>query len=167
YADYERLNWNATWHHSRNMIKGYVAYTTPAFTVGVEAFTNHGKNDVIGMNGAIKDTTSANAIAISTYVKGRITKDKLGFFARVDSYNPNSKYDNTLYTSYKGITSTYEPNNKELFITAGLDFTPVKNVHFMPNIWYNRYTSQLAGQTGTAQRDYDLVYRLTFYYVYR
>jgi hypothetical protein len=168
YADYERLNWSPTWHHSRNMVKGFVAYSTPAFTIGVEAFINHGQMDVVGNRASgVKDTTSANAKAISTYIKGRITKDKLGFFARVDNYNPNSQFDNVTYASYKGLTGNYEPSNKEMFITAGLDFTPVKNVHFMPNVWYNRYTTQLANQTGSANRDYDLVYRLTFYYIYR
>ena len=100
-------------------------------------------------------------------MKGRITKDKLGFFARVDSYNPNFKYDNVKYVSYKGLTSNYEPNNKELFMTAGLDFTPVKNVHFIPNVWYNRYTSQQSSFSGSAYRDHDLVFRLTLYYIYR
>ena len=168
YGDYERLNWAPNWHHSRNMVKGFIAYTTPQFTIGVEAFINHGQKDVIGTTSlAAKDTLSANAKAISTYIKGRITKDKLGFFARVDSYNPNGEFDNTTYVSYKGLTSTYEPSNKELFVTAGLDFTPIKNVHFMPNVWYNRYTTQMANQVGSANKDYDLVYRLTFYYIYR
>ena len=43
YADYERLNWTTSFHHSRNMVKGFVAYTTPALTIGVEAFVNHGR----------------------------------------------------------------------------------------------------------------------------
>ena len=167
YADYERLNWSPTWHHTRNMVKGFVAYTTPAITIGVEAFINHGNGDVVGTSATSKDTLSANARAISTYIRGKIVKDKLGFFARMDNYNPDKDFDNNTYSAYKGITSTYEPNNKEMFITAGLDFTPVKNVHFMPNIWYNRYTSQLANQSGTSYRDHDLVYRITFYYIYR
>src|SRR5947209_1648329 len=143
------------------MVKGFIAYTTPQFTIGIEAFINHGQKDVVGTTSSFaKDTLSANAKAVSTYIKGRITKDKLGFFARVDSYNPNSNFDNAAYVSYKGFISNYEPSNKELFITAGLDFTPIKNVHFMPNVWYNRYTSQMANQVGSAKRDYDLVYRL-------
>jgi hypothetical protein len=149
------------------MVKGFIAYTTPSFTVGVEAFNNRGHQDVIGMNAFTTDTISANARAVSAYVRGSIIKDKLGFFTRVDNYNPDVNYNNGLYSSYKGLTSSYEPNNKELFFTTGLDFTPVKNVHFIPNIWYTRYTSNQAGLTGSAFRDHDLVYRLTFYYVYR
>lgn len=167
YADYQRLNNTPTWHHSRNMIKGFVAYTTPAFTAGVEAFVNHGQQDVVGVKTLQRDTISANAKAISAFVKGSIVKDKLGFFTRMDRYNPDVNYNSNLYSSYKGLTNNYEPNNKELFFTAGLDFTPVKNVHFIPNVWYNRYTSNQSGLTGSAYRDHDLVYRLTFYYVYR
>lgn len=167
YADYERMNQTATWHHARNMVKGFVAYTTPKFTVGVEAFVNHGKQDVVGMNTLQRDTVSANAKAISGYVKGTIVKNKLGFFVRMDDYNPDANYNNNLYTSYKGLTGNYEPNNRELFFTGGLDFTPVQNVHFIPNVWYNRYTSNQSGLTGSAYRDHDLVYRLTFYFVYK
>jgi hypothetical protein len=167
YADYDRLNRTTSWHHSRNMIKGFVAYTTPGFTVGIEAFINHGKEDVIGNNTLRTDTLSANAKALSTYVKGSLIKNKLGFFIRLDNYNPDVNYSNGLYSSYKGLTVNYEPNNKELFFTTGLDFTPVKNVHFIPNLWYNRYSSNRSGTTGSAFRDHDLVYRLTFFYVYR
>jgi len=167
YADYERLNETATWHHSRDMIKGFIAYTTPSFTIGVEAFTNHGQQDVIGINTVRRDTISANAQAISAYVRGSLKKDKLGYFVRMDKYNPDINYDNTVYSSYKGLMNAYEPNNRELFFTAGLDFTPAKNVHFIPNVWYNRYTSNESGVTGSSYKDHDLVYRLTFFYVYR
>jgi hypothetical protein len=162
YADYQRLNWTDGFHHSRNMVKGFAAYNTPDLTIGVEAFMNHGKNDVVGINGIIKDTTDANAAGLSAYIHGNIIKNKLRFFARYDAYNPDTKYDNESYTKYTGLTSNYEPNNKEDFITAGLDFTPVKNVHFMPNIWFNNYRTQ----QHEANSDHDLVYRLTFYYVF-
>ena len=81
-------------------------------------------------------------------------------------YNPDTKYNAVTYTNYKGLTSTYEPNNKETFITAGLDFTPIKNVHFMPNVWYNQYEGKQANLTGSSKKDHDLVYRVTFYYVF-
>ena len=163
YADYERLNWTTTLHHSRSMVKGFVAYTTPKITVGVEAFINHGKQDVVGITNAHADTIDANAQALSAYVRGTILKDKLAFFARVDKYDPNVNYLQS-YNSYKGLTSTYEPNNKETFITAGLDFTPIKNVHFMPNIWYDQYRSKQASANPLTSEDHDLVYRVTFYY---
>jgi hypothetical protein len=64
------------------------------------------------------------------------------------------------------MSATYEPNSKETFVTAGLDFMPIKNVHFMPNIWYNKYKNQRSNVVDAAKQDHDLVYRFTFYYVY-
>jgi hypothetical protein len=167
YADYQRLNWTPAFHHSRNMVKGFIAYATPSLTIGTEAFINQGQHDVVGMTGNVPvDTLNAVAQAISVYVHGNIIKDRLRFFVRMDHYNPDTKYNNTVYSSYKGLTGTYEPNNKELFFTAGLDFMPVKYVHFMPNVWYNQYTSKVSNLSGSDYRDHDLVYRITFYYVY-
>jgi hypothetical protein len=169
YADYERLNWTSTWHHSRNMLKGYAAYTTPKITFGVEGFINNLKNDNAATKiiGGTNDTLSVVAKGISVYVRGMIVKDKMGFFARLDSYNPDNKIDNSIYKKYTGSTGNYnDPSTKEEFITAGLDFTPAKNVHFMPNIWYNKYKSQLDNTSGSLHSDYDLVYRLTFYYIF-
>ena len=189
YVDYQRLNWQPGWHHDRSMVKGYVAYNTPALTIGVEGFINNLRADTkatLITGGA--DTINTKAAGISLYVHGDIIKNKLRFFARYDGYNPNKKIDNTLYSNYAGVSSpggynspgyhmTYSSSTgsptsatsngdvtaKESFVTAGLDFTPYKGVHFMPNIWYNHYSSQLSG---VSNGDYDLVYRMTFYFVF-
>jgi hypothetical protein len=170
FSDYERLNWSPGFHQARSMVKGFAAYTTPLFTIGVEAFANHAKQDVVGMHqvGAenVGDTLNANARGLSAFVRGALVKNKLGYFIRYDWYNPNTKYDENFYQTYKGLTSTYEPNNKERFFTAGLDFTPIKNVHLMPNVWYNRYVNERTNVSGTDKHDYDLVYRVTFHYIF-
>jgi hypothetical protein len=189
YADYERLNWEPGWHHDRQMTKGYIAYTTPSLTIGVEGFINGIRNDTKAtkiLGGA--DTINTNAQGISLYVHGDIIKNTLRFFVRYDGYNPNHNINNAVYSGYSGISSpngyntpgyhiTYDPStgtptkatantditSKEQFITAGLDFTPMKGVHFMPNIWYNHYSSQLPAGTNA---DYDLVYRMTFWFAF-
>lgn len=168
YADYERLNWTSTWHHSRQMTKAYIAYNTPALTIGVEGYVNVLKNDnIVTKVAGGADTLTSNAMGISTYVHGDIIKNKLRFFARYDNTKPNSKVDNAAYSKYANPSSNYDYNNKEQFITAGLDFTPAKNVHFMPNIWYNSYKSELNAPDGSKLKsDADVVYRLTFYFVF-
>ncbi|MEP6513384.1 MAG: hypothetical protein ABJA79_05920 [Parafilimonas sp.] len=166
YADYERLNWVSNWHHSRSMIKGFVAYTTPELTIGVEGFIHTLKQDNFAtvVSTSAVDTIDAKAKAISVFVHGQIVKDKLRFFARYDAFNPDDNLDNGKYSAYKGNTTAYtDLSTKEQFITAGLDFTPSKNVHFMPNVWYNKYTNQ---GPKPLYNSYDLVYRITFYYVY-
>ncbi|PZF71257.1 hypothetical protein DN068_18335 [Taibaiella soli] len=168
YADYSRINWDPGFHHDRNMIKGAVTYSADRFTVGVEAFYNRLMGDNVATHALNdgKDTITTKAMAVSVFVRGRIYKDKLGFFARYDNYNPSGNIDNSKYKEYTPLTAQYDPNTKEQFITAGIDFTPVKNVHLMPNIWYNSYKNAGPKDYGAANNDYDLVYRFTFYYIY-
>jgi hypothetical protein len=166
YADYQRMNWAPGFHHARSILKGFASYVTPGFTAGVEAFYSYGWQDVVGVYGTVNDTISANSRGISLFVRGSIIKDKLNFFARTDWFNPDVNYNEQLYDNYKALTSTFEPNNKENFFTAGVDLMPVKNVHFMPNIWYNRYCSERHSAAGAEKHDFDLVYRVTFYYIY-
>jgi hypothetical protein len=190
YADYEKLNWTPTWHHSRQMLKGYIAYNSSAgakgmdpgtgYTIGVEGFVNNLKNDLVAtkVDGSGNDTLTNHASGISLYVHGDIIKTKLRFFARYDAYNPNHKINNSVYSKYAGNTSNYNDNSfvgttatgdqtyKQSFITAGLDFMPAKNIHLMPNIWYNNYKTQLSNVEGKANGDHDLVYRLTFFFTF-
>jgi hypothetical protein len=166
YMDYNRMPSIGGMRHSRSMIKGFVAYTIPKFTLGVEAYSNRLQNDdqATEISTGNVDVLTVQATGISIFTHGPIVKDKLNFFARFDALNPDNKIDNSKYNKYVGNTGGFnDPSTKENFITAGLDFTPVKNVHLMPNIWYNHYTNQ-----GFASKydSYDLVYRLTFYYVF-
>lgn len=173
YVDYNKMGYtgNINYPHSRNMFKGTVAYVTEPFTIGVEAYINYNNNDVQGVsvNGTTKDTATLNAVAeaISVYARGSIIKGKLGYFARYDNFNPDTKYNNVAYTTYLApANNVYNPNAKTQFVSAGLDFTPAKNVHFEPNIWYVRYASQLANQTGASAHDHDMVWRMTFFFLF-
>jgi hypothetical protein len=207
YADYQRLNWQPGWHHDRQMVKGYIAYSFPTtekyypgLTIGVEGFVNNLRGDTKGYmyksSGLPNDTLATVAEGISFYIHGDIIKEKLRFFARIDMYNPNKNIGKNLQDSafaglsspsgyntpgYKmtysastgtptAATSTGDISSKETFMNIGLDFTPIKGVHFMPNIWYNHYNSQLPNPPGvapgTSNANYDLVYRITFYFVF-
>lgn len=166
YVDYNRMDPISGLQHSRSMIKGIVVYTIPKITLGVEAYSNRLQNDNQATEIATGnvDVLTVQAKGISIFAHGPIVKDKLNFFARFDALNPDNKIDNSKYNKYVGNTGGFnDPSTKEQFITAGLDFTPVKQVHLMPNIWYNKYTNQ-----GFVSKydSYDLCYRLTFYYVF-
>jgi hypothetical protein len=169
YADYMRLNWVPTWHHDRAMLKGFIAYTDTKFTVGVEGFINTlSKDNFATKKAGGVDTLTVKAKGVSVFARGTLIKNKLAAFGRFDTYNPDDKIDNNVYSKYVGNTSNYnDPNTKESFFTLGLDYTPAKNIHFMPNVWYNSYKNQsVTGATGALQKDYDIVYRMTFYYVF-
>ena len=168
YADYVRTGGATTTigGQSHNMLKGFVAYTSSKLSVGVEAYTQKLTNGVGNTTTAAPE--NATAQALSLWVKGPIVKDKLGFFARYDGYNPDTDYKTgDAYTATPGIFSNYTPVYKESFYTAGLDITPTKNVHFSPNVWYVNYKDQRdAAVTGRVADDHTLVYRLTFYFVF-
>ncbi len=150
---------------ARNMIKGFVAYTTPKITFGIEAYMQKIANGIT--DGATKTSVNATVEAISIYSKGAIYKDKLGFFARYDSYNPDNDFNSAdVYTVNTNLAG-YSPYTKEHFITAGLDFTPAKNIHFEPNLWFIQYKDQRdPSTTGYLPDSHVLVYRLTFFFIF-
>jgi len=196
FADYYKLAWTDSWRHSRQMLKGFIGYNTTPLAVGVEGFINNLKQDAFATrisDGGV-DTLNNAARSISAFVNGDIVKGKLRFFARYDYYTPTNQVNNDMYKKYVFNTNNYNDNSyfsvaasnapavstgdqtyTQKFITLGLDFMPTKNVHIMPNIWYNHYSTQLSGDlnnavngalASNAKGDYDLVYRITFYYVF-
>ncbi|HTD41016.1 MAG TPA: hypothetical protein VK671_10380, partial [Mucilaginibacter sp.] len=169
YADYmQTASGTATiGQQSRHMFKGFVAYTTPKVTFGVEAFTNKIKNGLTATSGTTQTPTNATVEGITLFARGAIYKDKLGFFARYDSYNPDNDFNPADSYTVNTNMIAYNPFQKEHFYTAGLDFTPVKTVHFMPNLWLVDYKDQRTpGTTGYIANDHTLVYRLTFFFVF-
>jgi len=148
------------------ILKGLLAYTTPAITFGVEAYTQQIVNAVTNVT-AGKVGENATVEAISFYTRGAIYKDKLGFFARYDSYNPDNDFNGAdVYTTNTNFTA-YSPYTKEHFILAGLDYSPAKNVHFIPNVWFLQFEDlRDRTTTGWDPDSHILVYRLTFTYVF-
>ena len=144
--------------------KAFIAYKTPGTTIGVEAFRQIQTNNSAYLNSSLPspDTsyTDAQPAGISLYITRQITKDKLHLFARFDMYDADSRFSDD-----KNYIRGYNAN-KESFATVGLDFIPYKNVHIMPNIWYNNYRSKIAGATGNLKSDYDLAGRITLYFIF-
>ena len=167
YADYERqqltdLATGRPFHKSKNAFKGFIAYQTDLITVGVEAFiqTNQNFSIFTKPGSTIADTANAYTAGLSAYIHGRIIKNKLGYFARYDAFNPDLNFNHTYIYQTGNITYT------ENFMTAGLDWMPAKDLHIMPNIWVDSYHDQVAKE-GKAKNDYDMSLRLTFYFVFQ
>lgn len=167
YADYmQTASGTATMgQQSHSMFKGFAAYTTPKITFGIEAYTQQIANGV--NNVTLGHSENARVNAFSVYTHGAITKDKVGFFARYDGYNPDADFTAAnVYTTNTNFAA-YSPYTKEHFVTAGLDFTPTKNVHFMPNLWLIQYLDQRdPSVTGYIPDSHVLVYRATFYFTF-
>lgn len=143
-------------HQDISNFKAFAAYKTSSTTIGVEAFRQLKTNNTL----ADSVYTDVAPTGISFYVTQRLAKNKLNLFARVDFYNPDNKFigDKTYASGYN--------STKETFGTIGLDFMVTKNVHIMPNVWYNQYKSKLAGASGNLKSDYDLEGRITLYFLF-
>ena len=143
YADYEP----AADDKNKTTLKGFVGYTYEKFNFGVEVVQQTQKN-------AGGKDIDAVPFGISSFVWGNLlgmeNRPVLNAFARFDMYNPDTKNDSTGY--------------KENFITAGLDYMPIENIHFMPNVWVNSYKAK--STTGT-ERKADVVARMTFFFVFK
>ena len=199
YGDYVNIQYSP-YHQSNTTMKVYAAFKTDKFRVGVEAFTQTNKNSdryqvatVVGSGAtgvatlaAVSDTTNGMQMGWSVFASGTILKSKktsqamLSIFGRIDMYNPDTKWNvNNQYagaaSGIKGSDLTASTFYKQTFINAGIDWCPNPRVHFMPNIWYSSYKTNMStsavGGTGNdlgsrVKMDNDLVYRLTFYYVF-
>jgi hypothetical protein len=155
---------------SNDMYKVFASYNTGKYLVlGAEAYTQNFVNGFT--NPTTKVTKNGSAEALSFWLRGAIVSDKLGWFARYDTYNPYSDYDGTVSaytvnTNYSNFNATAVAV-KETFITAGLDFTPAPKIHFSPNLWLINYKDQRNASTaGYFNKEHTLVARATFYYTF-
>ena len=185
YQDYAKLDWSNVdtltghFHHDRRMTKLLIAWSVPKFTAGVEAFTTTLMGDIEASTLTARTYyLSTKATAVSLYVRGRLYKDKWGFFARYDNYNPGNNIGeitgNPKIISYAPFNANYDPTTKEQLFLFGFDYTPFPNLHLMPNIYVNTYQCNLPandyGLSGTDKgsgvKGTDAAYRLTVYYLF-
>ena len=147
-----------------SMFKVFASYVTKPITIGVEAYTQTFTNGVT--NTTVAAPADATAQGFSIWVRGAVAKN-LNYFARFDTYNPDTKFNAADSYSVNTNYGSYNPTVKEQFVTAGLDFNPTKNVHFEPNFWLVDYTDQrTSSTTGYVAPDHTLVFRFTFFYTF-
>jgi hypothetical protein len=101
---------------------------------------------------------------------------KLSLIARYDMFNPCVNYNpNITYLSggmyVNGVDYELQNSVTESYFVFGFDYQPIKQIHFMPNIWYDGIADREYNTTPVAtpatpiqKFDYDMVVRLTFYY---
>ena len=154
YGDYQ------TGINERNQftIKGFAAYLSDPITLGFEVLSHtqyHVKSD----------GTDLKPFGISIFARSVLVKDRLNAYARFDTYDPDMNYrDEDVLTVYNA--SAMNRHYEEQFFVAGLDFSPHKNVHIMPNIWINSYKAK--GESDVlVDREADFVPRITFMFTYR
>lgn len=163
YEDYE-LTQDKPYKKSKLTAKVFLAYQSPKLTAGIEFFTQKQQNYTTYTDTVLGQSSQANIspFGAAFFIRGAVVKDQLSFFARADVYDPDSDY----HADYV-YPKSYSAYNTEMFSVLGLDYTPNKNVHFIPNIWHALYQSRLKNATGKAVSDYDLVLRFTFHYIFK
>lgn len=121
--------------------KIFASYQDSSLTLGMEAVQQH----------QLRGTglSDRRPLGFSLFGWVPLISDLRGF-ARYDFFN------NDANESSSGIN--------EQFFTVGLDYMPVPNAHFMPNIWVNTYSDKGFVSLG---READIVGRMTFFFVYK
>ncbi len=194
YGDFHTTN-IGTVNQSASTFKVYANYKFKnIFKIGGELFTQNWKNcATYSTGGATTANEDINIMGWSIFASGKIVK-KLNWYGRLDMYNPDTKYDKK--KTYTNIASAVpispswgSPQNvtsgnnlapfsitsaagqsavfsTQTFYTLGIDYTPVKRLHIMPNIWVTQFNSMANNVSKLAKSDYDLVARITFYWVF-
>ncbi|MFH0988424.1 MAG: hypothetical protein V1799_00220 [bacterium] len=138
YFDYEpaaNASDKTTW-------KILAAYEMNNATIGVEALQQIQKS--AGVSGADKVP-----FGWSVFSWLRLN-EKINAFGRIDHYIPDIKTTNADY--------------EDTFFTIGIDYSPVNNIHVMPNLWINTFSDR---SPRNLSKDADVVARLTFFFVFK
>ncbi len=131
-------------HSSRTTLQGFAAYQSKSYRFGLQ---------LAQQNRQVKGEDDAQFRIASAFATAKFT-ETTSAYARIDrTFEANSSGEKISYIPFdKTAPST--------FIVAGLDFTPIKNVHLMPNIEAITYGENDAGLTP----DSDIIPRLSFYF---
>ena len=162
---------------STTTYKGYAHFKTKIFRIGFETFQQINLNSDIyqATKTSTSDTVSGVQFGWSMFVSAIIIKNKFNFFARIDKYNPDTKFNSNTYkylssaTGGNLFTTTFYT---QTFYSIGFDYTPNPRIHIMPNLWYNQYKTMMGtdalGNTlsNRVKKDYDFVPRITFYFIF-
>ncbi|HEU4764463.1 MAG TPA: hypothetical protein VFT93_02300 [Candidatus Eisenbacteria bacterium] len=132
YVDYEDFAGNA----DRALYKLFLGYELKRAAIGAEIL-----DQVVHVDGA----RNREPFGISVFGRAHAS-DRLSAFARYDRWQPDTRAANRI--------------DSDLYI-AGLDWEPIKDLHFMPNV---EATGYRARGTADAPPHHDLQARITFYY---
>lgn len=141
YSDFEERP-GAT---NRITYQGFAGYKTRKFRIGGQYLHQIRKSD-----------GPDQQLQVVSFFGVAQLQDKWSAFLRWDrSFDPVSAGPGISYLPLDGTA-------KFNFILAGFDFSPDKNVHFMPNFEIVRYDNVAGGRPQT-----DVVPRLSFYYIWK
>ncbi len=143
YSDYESRG-NG---QSKTTLNAFAGYRNDVITLGVTGFFQIQNNFNTSPGAASPDIVP---FGFSFFIDQISLYDDLKFFFRYDFFNQDIN---------NASTGFYQS-----FLTAGFDFSPQKDVHFMPNLWLNAFTPK---PNQVPKFTTDVVPRITFWYNYK
>lgn len=134
---------------STTTLNNFVGYKNKFLNIGVENFFQIKSNFNTSATATSSDVVP---YGLSIFLHQNIIDEELvlNYFLRYDYVNDDINNKNTGF--------------HQSFMTAGLDISPVEDVHIMPNIWLNAFTPK---PMQTAKVKTDVVPRITFWYEYK
>ncbi len=159
--------------------RGIVGYKARNYNLSVEYYNENLGNQAVYIPGStVEPLDTANISRSGFSVEGSLvlSRDKhthdpeFSLVARYDLYNPDANFNaNYVYATNEANTNyNYSGSNAytEQFFLFALDYQPINQIHIMPNIWYDGFNNRSNGVTGRVASDYDLMARITFYFLF-
>ncbi len=113
--------------------KSFCAWKTLKYTIALELV--HQTRAHVGLDGR-----NQTLFGWSTFAHSDLIPERLRVFGRLDFYDPD------VYLQKESRQQSSSPFD-ELFYTIGFDYTPIPNIHFMPNVYTNLYNKVGKGFT--------------------
>jgi hypothetical protein len=143
YADYADHEGSTDWY----TLQAFLGYKTKTIRAGLLYA------DQTRQNGTAADTKLRVA---SLFIVGEVDP-QFSLFGRVDrNFDLNAKGDKISFIPF-------DPTASNIFFVGGLDWHPVKDVKFMPNVEYVKYDENDDGVTPTN----DIIGRVTFFWAFK
>lgn len=125
-------------------VQGFAVYKTDKYRVGIQ-YAHQIRRMATG--------DDLNLDVLSLFSAGKIS-EKVNLFARVDRmFEPNPQGEKIAYIPF-------DATSKSTFFVGGLDYSPIKNVKFIPNVEVVVYDENELGITPKS----DVIPRVTFFY---
>jgi len=142
YGDYSDHAGGTDWY----TLQGFLGYKVKTFKVGLMYADQTRQRE---------DIEDKKMRVASFFIIGEVS-EQFSLFGRVDrNFDPNHQGDKIAFIPF-------DPTSKSTFIVGGVDWHPVKQVRFIPNVEFVKYDENDAGVTPTS----DIIGRITFHWVF-
>jgi hypothetical protein len=144
YGDFETSETD----QERYTVQGFLAYEREQFRIGAQLANQTRKQG--------EDKANLNLMAGSVFGAAQLIEKKLWALARFDRmFDPNPDAEKIAY-------APYDKTAKSNTLIFGIDWTPIKDVHLIPNLFLIFYDEPEKSE----KPDAAIVPRLTVYYTY-